>query len=137
MGVQINEITCPVCLQREEDMADLMKHIMFMHDSEEFGHICQECMDEAPWDSTQKRFSMGKYQMKKYPKKETKQKSLKVLLMTIPPPGLLWATQTKKARRTRKLTAPTRELWQLMMTRRKLKRKARSQRVRMHQRSQG
>ena len=32
-------------------MADLMKHIMFMHDSEEFGHICQECIDEAPWDS--------------------------------------------------------------------------------------
>merc|ERR1711974_232581 len=49
--VQMNDITCPVCLQREEDMTDLMKHIMFAHDSEEFGNICQECLDEAPWES--------------------------------------------------------------------------------------
>merc|ERR1712212_55660 len=91
-------------------------------------------------NQTQGRFSMGKYQTKKYQKKEMKQKSRKVLLRTILPrelTGLLWVTQTKKVRRTRKLTALTRDLWRLMMTRRKLTRKARSQKVRMHQRSQG
>merc|ERR1712212_1346889 len=91
-------------------------------------------------NQTQRRFSMGKYQMKKYQKKEMKQKSLKVLLRTILPrerTGLRWVTQTKKVRRTRKLTALTRDLWRLMTTRRKLIRKARSQKVRMHQRSQG
>merc|ERR1711974_309624 len=38
--VQMNDITCPVCLQREEDMTDLMKHL---------------------GNQTQRRFSMGKY----------------------------------------------------------------------------